>query len=164
MANDEWCTPSWLIESVREFYDGAIDLDPATCAPAQEMVRAKVYYYYYNGQTTPWFGNVWCNPPYSRGVIAEFADHAIAEASRTSQILFLTNACAGASWWQRLLLNADSVLFFDKRIAFIDPNGEPMRGNNHGQSLFYFGKYKENFKTRFEKFGVVMNRQKGSDF
>lgn len=61
----EWYTPANIVERVRAFYGGRIDLDPATCEVAQETVKATHHYTVEDdGLRQPWHGNVWCNPPY----------------------------------------------------------------------------------------------------
>jgi len=63
--SDEWYTPAEYIEAARAVM-GDIDLDPATCAAAQEMIRARTFLTKEDdGLTRPWHGRVWLNPPYS---------------------------------------------------------------------------------------------------
>jgi hypothetical protein len=46
---------------------GGIDLDPASCATANETVRARTFYSRKDdGLKRPWFGRVWLNPPYGK--------------------------------------------------------------------------------------------------
>ena len=60
----EWYTPPSFIELVREVL-GTIDLDPASCATAQGWIQAKTFYTKeQDGLSQPWFGRVFCNPPY----------------------------------------------------------------------------------------------------
>ena len=60
---EEWLTPPELIAALGEF-----DLDP--CAPPpnrRPWSMAKQHYdKTMNGLSQPWFGRVWCNPPYGR--------------------------------------------------------------------------------------------------
>lgn len=59
----EWYTPPEIVESCRTVM-GRIDLDPATCGAAQEIVRAGAYRTEVsNGLAYPWFGRVLLNPP-----------------------------------------------------------------------------------------------------
>ena len=44
---------------------GGIDLDPASNDYAQTSIKAKTYYTKQkDGLKEPWFGRIWCNPPY----------------------------------------------------------------------------------------------------
>lgn len=62
-ATNEHYGPAWLIEGARELM-GGIDLDPASCAKANEIVRASSFYALPNdGRVMPWHGRVYLNPP-----------------------------------------------------------------------------------------------------
>ena len=65
--NDEWYTPPEIISLVKQAMGGCIDLDPASCDRAQDIVKANKYYTNKdNGLTKPWIAkNVFLNPPYS---------------------------------------------------------------------------------------------------
>jgi hypothetical protein len=44
---------------------GGIDLDPASNDYAQTSIKAKTYYSKQEDELKePWFGRIWCNPPY----------------------------------------------------------------------------------------------------
>jgi hypothetical protein len=60
---DEWYTPAPIVEAARTVL-GTIDLDPASNAQANEIVRAtKFYSREQDGLLQPWYGNLFCNPP-----------------------------------------------------------------------------------------------------
>jgi len=40
-ASVEWYTPAWLVELVRRVFRGVIDFDPASCAAANAIVKAR---------------------------------------------------------------------------------------------------------------------------
>lgn len=40
-ASAEWYTPAWLVRLVRRVFRGVIDFDPASCAAANAIVKAK---------------------------------------------------------------------------------------------------------------------------
>lgn len=75
VADNEWYTDPDVIWAAHEVFGGpaardlvnAVDLDPCSSELANNMVNAKVYFDQdQDGLTTPWFGNVWCNPPWSQ--------------------------------------------------------------------------------------------------
>jgi len=64
MKSGEWLTPPDILQKL-----GSFDLDP--CSP---IVRpwdiAKTHYTIEdNGLSKPWFGRVWCNPPFGREAV-----------------------------------------------------------------------------------------------
>jgi hypothetical protein len=66
----EWFTPRPLVEAAREVL-GGIDLDPASHAEANRVIRASRFYdERANGLRRPWAGRVFLNPP--GGLVAEF--------------------------------------------------------------------------------------------
>lgn len=66
----ELYTPVEIVELAREVM-GEIDLDPASCEIANQVVQADVYYTKEdNGLTKPWFGRVFMNHPFHKGELA----------------------------------------------------------------------------------------------
>ena len=64
----EWWTPSPYVEAARQVL-GAIDLDPASCARANETVKAAGFFDIdADGVTQDWPGRVFMNPPSSGAV------------------------------------------------------------------------------------------------
>ena len=62
----EWWTPAVYIDAVREVM-GSIDLDPASCAKANAVVGATVFYSEReHGELHEWTGRVFLNPPYGK--------------------------------------------------------------------------------------------------
>lgn len=65
-ASVEWYTPIEVVEAARPTL-GAIDLDPASCAKANKVVKAKQYIAPPNdGLAATWSGSVFLNPPGGR--------------------------------------------------------------------------------------------------
>ncbi len=66
-GSNEYYLPPDLQTSIVKVL-GAIDLDPASCAQAQELIQAEVWYgpespFGENGLAEPWAGRVYLNPP-----------------------------------------------------------------------------------------------------
>lgn len=122
MGKDEWLTPPALLAQL-----GAFDLDP--CAPVRRPwpMAAAHYTVVDNGLIKPWFGRVWCNPPYGppatirpwltrmvahgRGLLLIFA--------RTETELFFETV------WER----AAAVLFLRGRLHFHHVDGRRAAAN-----------------------------------
>ena len=166
--SQDWYTPLKYIEAVRETFGGVIDLDPASCAEANETVNATRFYSkegFDNGLTQLWSGKVFCNPPYGKtnGKSNQglFSDKLCYEyqAGRVKEAILLVNLYPGYSWFAPLRDKPRCEL--DHRIAFVSPNDND-DGNNKGKekeeakasSVFiYFGIDPTKFYTVFSRFG-----------
>lgn len=87
----EWCKQRAGVE--------AFDLDVAAC---EESHWAECYYTKSdNGLARPWFGRVWCNPPYSD--IAPWVERAIASFHDGAQLvaMLIPATRTEQAWWQR---------------------------------------------------------------
>lgn len=154
----EWYTPPEYIAAARAAM-GGIDLDPASCEKAQQTVKAGRFYTAEDdGLSKPWKGKVWLNPPYTRGVIAAFANKAVTEIKRgrVESLCMLTNAQTDASWWQSLATHSAGICLTSKRIRFQNPENSLNDRSTIGQSVFYFGDDAERFQTHFQVFGVCV--------
>lgn len=161
--NNEWYTPEKYIQAAREVM-GGIDLDPASCAQANETVQATKYYdIQTNGFDKDWEGRVWLNPPYGR---SEDGSNQDAWSSRlidqyedgngvTTEAILLVNAAVDTKWFQRLFNYP--ICFPSQRINFSTP--EPsVSGSTHGSALVYFGPHEKRFVEVFSRFGTVVRR------
>lgn len=112
-----WQTPLDLVERIRAFYGGAIDLDPCTTSenPTQAV---KFYTPSDDGILMPWNGRVYCNPPYGR-TIAHWADKAIFHASTGGSVIMLVPARTDAAWFQRLAFACSGIIFKAGRLRFV---------------------------------------------
>lgn len=108
--HDEWLTPPYIIEAL-----GAFDLDP--CAPITPPWRTAKHQYNvtHDGLTQPWFGRVWCNPPYGRETF-KWLDKLAAHAGGGIALIFARTETKGfhRTVWQK----AHSVFFFEGRLKF----------------------------------------------
>ena len=65
---DEWYTPKHIIDCLNNA--GAIfDLDPCTFQNPPYQIAKNTFDKDEDGLSKAWFGNVWCNPPYSKALI-----------------------------------------------------------------------------------------------
>ena len=135
----EWHTPQDYVEAARMTM-GGIDLDPASCALANETVRAKAYYSEEDdGLVQPWAGKVFLNPP--GGLVKQFWNKLVDE--------FKSGSVPEAIWvgysLQQLqtLQNANEVTPLDfaicfpkKRMQFVKP-GEAKSSPTHANYICY---------------------------
>lgn len=127
-TRDDWQTPEHIVKAL-----GTFDLDP--CANVRNPSRLAGFGYDAFGLELPWFGRVWCNPPYGaecRVWINRLAAH--------GEGIALIPPRVGSRWFQNEVFDkADSVLFLKGRIAFLDDNLKPLSGNNADSILIAFG-------------------------
>lgn len=155
-GNPDWYTPAYIVEAAREVM-GSIDIDPASCAQANKMVKAATFYTKeQDGLKHEWPGNVFINAPFAHPAVQHFAEKLVDSSQRgvTRQAVWLSNASVGSGWWQDLMRRGP-VCFPHKRIRFYGPQGEgspPLLG----QSIVYLGWHCEKFVRVFSRLGLVM--------
>lgn len=91
-------TIAWCLAQIGE---DAFDLDVAAC---EESHWAPAWYSKTeDGLGRPWFGRVWCNPPYSD--VASWVERAAFEMSHRSEVSLIAMLIPATrteqSWWQR---------------------------------------------------------------
>ena len=145
----EWFTPECFIKSAK-LVMGTIDLDPASCAAANnDIVHAKQYYTLENsGLEHEWYGNIWLNPPYNNPL--PFIDKLC--KSNINQAIVLVNNCTQTKWFKELVLNASAIVFTGTRTKFIKP-GKELSPSMQGQAIVYIGKDPLRFLYEFLQYG-----------
>jgi ParB family chromosome partitioning protein len=156
-GNDEWYTPTNIIDAAKNTM-GSIDLDPASSAIANLTVLSKNYYTKEDdGLIQQWYGNIWLNPPYSRSLISQFSFAVINKRKDYDQAIVLVNNATETRWFQTLLRNCSAFCVFNRRIKFLDVNGEAGGSSLQGQIIFYFGSNLQKFEENFSTFGILCN-------
>jgi hypothetical protein len=138
---------------------GAIDLDPASNAQAQRIVKAARYFTIKDdGLAHPWRGRVWLNPPYHRGLLPAFVDKLLeeVEAERVVAAVMLTNNCTDTAWFARAQATAAAICFTTGRISFLEPGGRELGVPPQGQAFFYFGPEVARFAEVFRRIGFLV--------
>lgn len=157
-GNNEWYTPAGYIEAARRVM-GAIDVDPASSAIANERVGASTYFTEEDdGLTQEWKGRVWMNPPYAQPLISQFSD-ALAEkllSGEVKEACVLVNNATDTGWFHRLASVSSAICFPKGRIRFIDPEGNPSGAPLQGQAVLYLGDNTDAFSEEFAGFGFVV--------
>lgn len=170
-----WRTPFWVIELTRAtFTGGQIDLDPCSCAAANETIGASVFYdEKHDGLSENWAPRTFVNPPghggkryprdtspvakfwlhlarqYSAGIVHEFVWLAFDMGQlRTLQGIESRN---GESLMRECL-----ICIPRKRIAFLDHENKPQNGNRYDSAILYAGKNRHTFRALFGTKGLVI--------
>jgi phage N-6-adenine-methyltransferase len=153
---NEWYTPAWVIDLVRAtFQNNVIDLDPASSHFANNTVRANKFYAIHDdGLELPWYGSVFCNPPYGRFVSA-WVNKMIHEyeSGNIKEGILLVNANTSTKWFQRLF--DYHVCFVTPRIAFIDQDGNEQNSPPNANAIIYLGKDASRFEKAFSSRGRI---------
>lgn len=164
-TSNERYTPKEVIEPIRAALGGVINLDPASCWEANKVVKAERYFSperNEDGLTMPWYGSMFCNPPYGKhanGISNQLLwtlticqKYARGEFD---QLILLVNAAMGDSFFRHIWANADLVCFPSKRIRFNDQNGNPLPQPPNANVLAYFGKRPTLVIANLGKLGAV---------
>lgn len=154
----EWYSPEWIVEDVRTVL-GGIDLDPASCAEAQRIVRATTYFDIGNdGLSLPWYGRVFLNPPYARGVIERWAKKFALEweAGHIREAIVLVNNATETGWFNAFANVSVAMCAFEGRVSFWGPAAEGVeRKGLQGQVAIYYGWHIKTFMQVFGKHGQI---------
>lgn len=152
----EWYTPGDVIEAARRVL-GGIDLDPASCDGANDIVKATEFFTEEDdGLAQDWNGRVFLNPPFAHPTVKHFAEKLLESfhSGSVPQAVWLSNACVDVQWWQQLA-SIGAICFHLGRIKFYGPDGQ-LQPPTLGQSIIYLGDDKEAFKREFSPFGLVL--------
>jgi ParB family chromosome partitioning protein len=157
----EYYTPPVFVEAARKVL-GRIDLDPASCAAANEIIRADYYYSLENGDDglkLPWRGSVYLNPPFK--TVRHWVHKLESEKEKDHIVdaVFLCKAALGYKWYETLWRKYPTCLVRE-RIQFINGPGQAKQAT----SFMYVGdnihKMWE-FVSEFGKFGRIIPPEKG---
>lgn len=155
----EWYTPAPIVEAARRVL-GGIDLDPASCAKANETVQAERYYTIADdGLSKPWYGRIWLNHPFGRTTNKDWIDKAVGSYERETAgiidgIACITFAATSEAWFQPLF--AYPICFLAPRVNYLGPDGRPVRGVTKGSCVTYLGPSVDRFVAEFGSMGRVM--------
>ena len=141
-------------------------MDPASCAFAQRVVQADVFYTKEDdGLKQPWRGKVFLNPPFSFPAIAHFVEKLCAgiASGDVACAILLTNNNTYTKWWHLAARHAEAVCFTAGRINFYKADGAKAQPTN-GQTFFYFGPDVFRFYRMFGKIGeILVHRARSAD-
>lgn len=158
----EWYTPRAIIAAARATM-GGIELDPASCPEANEVVQAaRIYTAADDGLGQRWEAQtVWLNPPYGKdGARSSQAVwlHRLIDwhrAGHVAQACALVNAMTGNRWFRTLW--AFPLCFLDGRVRFVAPRSSGHKTSpTHSSCVVYLGPRVSDFAREFGKLGAVI--------
>lgn len=167
---NEWYTPKYIITAARDVL-GSIDLDPASCLTAQNIVQASSYFdIEQDGLRRPWHGKVWLNPPYGTNESNDSLQWVWAQKLRAeyssgnvTEAIMLTKAVPGYVWWDTMFNEWRIPCCIGRGcIAFVPPlaasTGE-VNGTGRSKTastFWYFGQRCNTFERIFKAIGRVI--------
>jgi hypothetical protein len=148
----DWHTPPEIVEAVRDLF-GIIDLDPCSNSHEAPNVPALVHFTREDdGLSRPWFGRVYLNPPYGKGIgpwIEKVREEH--EAGRVTAAVVLVKAATDTRWF-RVLSERYPRCEVAGRLKFSGcKNPAPFPS-----VLFYLGDEVQRFADVFGRFGVLV--------
>lgn len=153
-GNNEWYTPKKYVDAARRVL-GGIDLDPASCAYANETVQAERFYSVDDdGLTKEWRGRVWMNPPYNAESVVKFTEKFVEEyeAGHINEGIVLVNNATETSWFVNMVNVAAAIVFPRGRIRYESSTRESL-APLQGQAFLYFGENIDKFFDEFSEIG-----------
>lgn len=137
--NDERRTPKKLFTMLDNIFHFDIDL-------AASMKNHLVSYFYDkhdDALSLRWDGSTgWCNPPYSRGQLLKWVEHA--HAAQGATIVMLLPGDSSTRAGQYVLRHARAIIFLKKRLKFRDDNGVlPKSGAAFASWIAIFGDFSQ---------------------
>ena len=131
----EWYTPPEIFAALRLTFD----LDPAHPGLGQPhcCVQARrVYTPADDGLAQPWFGLVFCNPPYgARHGHVPWLTKFIAHGNGVG----VFRAYTSSDWWHALMPRVELIPFPRGKTQFVRPNGSIGTSPGHGTALIGMG-------------------------
>lgn len=182
VANDNWCTPEKVLLPIYTFYGAngalngqpgyvfnpfsstavpAIDLDP--CSGSGSIVVArKTFTKEDDGLVQDWskYKRLFINPPYSLPNLDLWSDKCASDGTDphfSVEILLLVPVYTSSRWYQNnVLATASAILFYNKRISFLLPDGSKSGSPTFHSNLIYWGPRIEEFRRCFSHQGFVI--------
>lgn len=130
-GHDEWLTPKYITDAL-----GPFDLDP--CSPGTRRPWDTARHHLSiedDGLTAPWFGMVWCNPPYGKETFTWL--NKLAAHGNGIALIFARTETKG--FFEQIWDKADAVLFIKGRLKFHYVDGTVADAANAPSCLVAYG-------------------------
>jgi phage N-6-adenine-methyltransferase len=111
--SDEWATPNWLADLIRD----ELDIRTDVCATAANAKCAHYFTREADGLKQEWVGTCWMNPPYGRE-IGRWVEKAYRSSQAGATVVCLLPARTDTSWWHLWVTRAEEVRFLRGRLKF----------------------------------------------
>ena len=114
-------TPRWIVERL-----GPFDLDPCAATTRPWDCARENYVEAQDGLSLPWRGRVWLNPPFDRYQVERW----VSRLAEHGDGIALVHARTEAAWFAPIWRKASLILFLDRRLKFIRPDGTEQKANS----------------------------------
>lgn len=113
---DDWATPIELFNQLNEQHNFDIDVAASSTNHLCDEWRGLDHpdESKRNGLTSEWFGHVWCNPPYGRGI----KDWVLKASQHYDQVVMLLPARTDTKWFHEIVLPNADVEFIKGRLKY----------------------------------------------
>lgn len=151
---DEHYTPAKIKDALTRFRPEGFSLDPCSNSHTEPNIVADCHYTKEDdGLNSPWFGSVFCNPPFS--AVKAWVQKAIDELNYdTEELIFLSKFDARVGWFPILMDNADLFCVVQGYCRY----GESKNAATFSTVLWYFGDRHDDFMHSFKDLGWVCAR------
>lgn len=158
----EYYTPSYITERARAVM-GCIELDPASCAAANQFVGASRFFSLeQDGLSLPWATPaLWMNHPFGRTSNRAWLGKLLEEygAGNVQQACCITYACTSEAWFQPLY--KFPMCFIAPRVDYLDHAGNRVDGAPKGSVVTYLPPndsplHLRRFAREFSPIGAVL--------
>ena len=160
-GTNERGTPAWFIDVLTDA-TGGFDLD--ACTRQQTEPHAIADHRFTpadDGLAQSWFGTVWVNPPFERGVIGKWAQKVWSEAQRDDVdhvYMLLSGNSVSTGWFHDYIEAADYFYIPEGRLSFLYPEEDQTNGAPFATVIAIFGTLDADAHTTLEEHGAVYER------
>lgn len=161
-VGNDWGTPEWIWGPLADAL-GGFDLDPASGCEPEPIADAR-YTIEDDGLATPWFGNVFINPPYAREINEDWAERIAGQAGSemVDTVTALVPMSCGTAWWHRHYRDADVYTLVgddteSPRVNFLNADGIESENNaSFASVILSYGEFPDAYYAELNDLGFVL--------